>query len=450
MVRLDKLCCDLQLGTRTEVKKYIVKGLVQVNGEVINRPEAKVDEETVIISFEGNSYTFARYQYYVMNKPAGVITATKDGKEVCVLDLITEPVHKDLAPVGRLDKDTVGLLLLTNDGQLSHRLLSPKKHVAKTYEVTIAHPLSEADIRALEHGLDIGDDEITLPAHVQILSDAVIHLTITEGRFHQVKRMLEAVDNHVEHLKRIRMGGLYLDDELPEGAYRELCEEELMSLRESAPDMRDIEAVIFDVDGSLCDSMWLWKQIDIDYLGKFGLALPDSLQTEIEGMSFYQTAVYIKEKFHIPDSLEQMMADWNEMSAEMYLKHVPLKPGAAEFLQSCKARGIKLGIATSNSRELFSNLERRHGLDRIIDAVMTGSEVINGKPAPDIYLAAAKALGVDPKKCLVFEDIIPGIQAGKAAGMKVCAVRDKYSLHQDVEKHRLADYYIEDYYDIRF
>ncbi len=206
-----------------------------------------------------------------------------------------------------------------------------------------------------------------------------------------------------------------------------------------------IRAVIFDLDGSLVDSMWMWRDIDIEYLGRFGIPLPEKLQAEIEGMSFTETAVYFKERFQIPDPVEKIGQDWNEMAWDKYLHEVPLKKGAYEFLQECRRRGILLGIATSNSRELVGNIADAHNLHNFFSSIKTGSEVICGKPAPDIYLAVAKELGVDPADCLVFEDIVPGILAGKRAGMKVCAVEDEYSLAEKAEKMALADYYIEDY-----
>ena len=209
-----------------------------------------------------------------------------------------------------------------------------------------------------------------------------------------------------------------------------------------------IEAVIFDLDGSLVDSMWLWRDIDIEYLGRFGISLPEKLQSDIEGMSFSETAVYFKERFQIPDSVEQMKEDWNRMAWDKYTHQVPLKKGAREFVEYCHTNGIKLGIATSNSRELVENVVRVHGLIDYFDSIVTGCEVNKGKPAPDIYLEAAKRCGADPEKCLVFEDIVPGIMAGRAAGMKVCAVEDAYSMYQDEEKKRLSDYYIKDYFDI--
>lgn len=212
--------------------------------------------------------------------------------------------------------------------------------------------------------------------------------------------------------------------------------------------LEQIDAVIFDLDGSLVDSMWMWKQIDIEYLARFQIPLPEDLQSAIQGMSFSETAVYFKERFQIPDSLEQMKEDWNQMAWDKYTYEVPLKPGIAEFLQGCKKHHIKLGIATSNSRELVDNIARVHHLEDYFECIMTACEVSKGKPAPDIYLAVAKQLEVEPKRCLVFEDIIPGILAGKNAGMKVCAVEDEYSTGDKKTKCEMADYYIEDFYGL--
>ena len=212
--------------------------------------------------------------------------------------------------------------------------------------------------------------------------------------------------------------------------------------------LKNTDAVIFDLDGSLVDSMWMWRAIDIEYLGRFGIPLPEDLQSKIEGMSFSETAVYFKEFFHIPDSLEKIKDDWNRMAWEKYANEVPLKPGIPEFLRGCRKHGIKLGIATSNSRELVENIVEVHKLRDYFSCIMTGCDVAHGKPAPDIYLAVSEKLRVNPKRCLVFEDIIPGIQAGKSAGMKVCAVEDAYSLQTKDNKKALADFYIEDYFNL--
>lgn len=204
-----------------------------------------------------------------------------------------------------------------------------------------------------------------------------------------------------------------------------------------------IEAVIFDLDGTLIDSMWMWKQIDIDYLARHGHALPADLQDCIEGMSFSETAVYFKERFALSDPLEVIKNDWNQMAYDIYVNEVPLKPGVLAFLQYLKERGIRTGIATSNSKELLLAVLESLGIAAYFDELHTSCEVAKGKPAPDIYLLVAEKLGVMPERCLVFEDIMQGILAGKAAGMKVCAVKDEFSVMQEAEKTESADWFID-------
>lgn len=210
----------------------------------------------------------------------------------------------------------------------------------------------------------------------------------------------------------------------------------------------EIDAVIFDMDGTLVDSMWMWHQIDIEYLGRFGIPLPDKLQADIEGMSFHETAVYFKNRFQLEDSIELIKDTWNAMAWDKYEREVPLKRGVKAFLDLCKSRGIKLGIATSNSRELTETIIKTHSLQEYFDCIMTGCDVKKGKPAPDVYLAVADKLQVRPERCLVFEDILPGIMAGKNAGMRVCAVEDAYSADIRTQKQELADYYITDYTEL--
>ena len=208
------------------------------------------------------------------------------------------------------------------------------------------------------------------------------------------------------------------------------------------------EAIIFDLDGSMVDSMWIWRDIDIAYLGKFGISLPDNLQSCIEGMSFSETAAYFKDRFKLPCTLDEIKADWNRMAKDKYTYEVPIKEGVPELLEYCRASGIKMGIATSNSRELVENVVAVHRLEDFFTCIMTGCDVAKGKPSPDIYLAAAEKLNVRPEYCLVFEDIIPGILAGKSAGMKVCAVYDRYSEYQEAGKRELADYYTYDFREL--
>lgn len=230
MVRLDKFLCDCNVGTRSQVKDYIRSGLITVNRQIVKKADIKIEETKDLVTFRGEILTFREFAYYMLNKPQGVVSATVDHTADTVLALLKQAKEKDLFPVGRLDKDTTGLLLITNDGNLAHQLLSPKKHVDKTYLVGISKPLTSEEIQCLEKGVDIGDEALTMPAKVKIVTDFSIYLTIQEGRFHQVKRMLKAVGNEVISLKRISFGALKLDETLQPGEYRELTSEELNSL----------------------------------------------------------------------------------------------------------------------------------------------------------------------------------------------------------------------------
>ena len=231
-MRLDKFLCEMNIGTRSQVKDFIRKGLVSINGNVAKKPEEKVAPDKDCISFKGEVLAYQQFYYYMLNKPQGVVSATKDNLDKTVLDLIKTD-RKDIFPVGRLDKDTEGLLLLTNDGELAHTMLSPKKHVDKTYLVTIKKELLQEEINALEQGVDIGDDKPTASARVEVIDASHIHLTIREGRFHQVKRMLKAVDNEVLALKRISFGPLTLDESLLPGESRELTAQEVALIHEA-------------------------------------------------------------------------------------------------------------------------------------------------------------------------------------------------------------------------
>ncbi len=206
--------------------------------------------------------------------------------------------------------------------------------------------------------------------------------------------------------------------------------------------LKEIDAVIFDLDGTLVDSMWMWQSIDREYLGRFGIELPDDLQKNIEGMSFSETAIYFKERFAISDSLDQIKSDWNKMAWSKYLNEVPVKEGVLTFLEYLMDHQIPAGIATSNSRELVDLIIEKHGIKKYFKSIRTSCEVAKGKPSPDIYLLVAQDLNVEPTKCLVFEDILLGIMAGKNANMKVCAVHDEYSQDDLEEKKSQADYYV--------
>lgn len=233
-MRLDKFLCEMGIGTRSEVKSCLKKGQVTVNGEVIKKPETKIDETQDRVCYLGQALFYEAVQYFLLNKPAGCVTATRDNLSETVMGYLPENRRDDLFPVGRLDKDTEGLLLITNDGQLAHELLSPKKHVDKTYYARIEGEVKDEHIQLFLDGVDIGDEKLTMPAKLKIIKSgetSEIELTIQEGRFHQVKRMFEAVGTKVTYLKRISMGPLTLGNLQP-GESRVLTAEEIQALRD--------------------------------------------------------------------------------------------------------------------------------------------------------------------------------------------------------------------------
>ena len=239
MIRLDKFLAEAGVGTRTEVKKLIKAKKVTVDGVTVTRPEQKVNT-TDAVSVAGKEIVYEIYSYYLFYKPAGCVTARQDSMHKTVLDYFPEELQRNLSPVGRLDKDTEGLLLLTNDGAFNHYLMSPANHVTKTYYAVLDQKVPETAVNLFAEGVDIGDDKKTLPAELHILptesdkektTQYAAELTICEGRFHQVKRMFAAVGCKVVYLKRIRMGSLTLTD-LKKGAYRKLSQEEINRLKE--------------------------------------------------------------------------------------------------------------------------------------------------------------------------------------------------------------------------
>jgi 16S rRNA pseudouridine516 synthase len=234
LVRLDKWLSEKSSLTRSEAKDALKKGKVLVNGQTVKDPSLKLNTEADEVILDGNKLIYEENVYFVLNKPAGFVTSTSDSDGVNVMSLLKGEVTKNLFPVGRLDKDTEGLLLITDDGELAHRLLSPKKHVKKTYYVECQNSISDFDMDILRNGVDIGDDTPTKEAEVTRIDDKIINLSITEGRFHQVKRMLEAVGNKVVYLKRLSFGNLILDDlGINPGEYRKLNSSEIDILKRS-------------------------------------------------------------------------------------------------------------------------------------------------------------------------------------------------------------------------
>ena len=231
MERLDKLLAGTGKWSRREVKALVRQGLVRVDGRLAASAEDKLDPAAAIITVAGETISLCRFTYVMLHKPAGVLTATEDRKQPTVLDLLPPELRRiGLAPVGRLDKDTEGLLLLTNDGELAHRLLSPKYHVDKRYFARVDGELSAADAEEFARGMTLGDGLECLPAGLEVLPDRVCIVTLREGKFHQVKRMLAARGAPVLYLKRLSMGPLVLEDSLATGAYRLLRAEEILAL----------------------------------------------------------------------------------------------------------------------------------------------------------------------------------------------------------------------------
>lgn len=254
-VRLDKFLADAGKGTRSEVKKYIQKGQVEVNGRVVKKPEEKILADDIVLLHGETVSRAAEFAYYLLHKPAGYVSATEDTHDRTVMELVPSDSRRKLFPVGRLDKDTEGLLLITDDGALAHELLSPTRHVEKTYFVRVEGKVTEEDKKRLEEGIDIGEKHLTLPARVRLLDAEIVsegegcrlharqeklpeiytelYLTIREGKFHQIKRMMEAVGKPVIYLKRISMGPLSLPEDLKKGECRPLTEKEIQNLKEA-------------------------------------------------------------------------------------------------------------------------------------------------------------------------------------------------------------------------
>lgn len=229
-MRLDKYLTTLGVGSRSQVKELIKKGKIKVNNQTVNKPELHIDENNDVVNIDGLDLSYHKFYYYMMNKPPEVLTAVSDFQCKTVLDIMDVIPKKGLFPVGRLDKDTEGLLLITNDGELAHLLLSPGRHVEKTYYVELDGILKDEYIKRFKEGLNIGLKSNTKPAILEIIDYNKAYITITEGKYHQVKRMFKHFGLTVTYLKRLKMGPLVLDDSLELGEYRELAEEEVNQL----------------------------------------------------------------------------------------------------------------------------------------------------------------------------------------------------------------------------
>jgi HAD superfamily hydrolase (TIGR01509 family) len=209
--------------------------------------------------------------------------------------------------------------------------------------------------------------------------------------------------------------------------------------------LNNIKAAIFDLDGTLVDSMWVWGKVDEDFLNNRGIEVPEDLRENIEHLGYKETARYFKERFNLTENIEEIVDEWNNMAFEEYAKNINLKSGAKEYLASLKAKGIKIALATSNSNMLLEASLRKNNILQYFDSITTTNEVERGKNFPDVYLLAAKKLGVSPSECIVFEDILPAVMGAKSAGMKVVGVHDIFSEHQKEDIIKIADYFISKY-----
>ena len=233
-MRLDKFLKECNVCSRSESKQVLKKGLVKVNGSVVKDASIKIDENKDVITYNDEVLKYEEFIYVMLNKPAGVVSATEDTRDTTVVDLVKEYAHKDLFPFGRLDKDSVGLVILSNDGKLAHELLSPKKHVSKVYYLKIKGKLDNSDIEAFKNGITLEDGYLTIEGKLEIIKSDEIsecYATISEGKFHQLKRMFIALNKEVVFLKRIKFKDIELDESLNEGEYRLLSEEEINSLK---------------------------------------------------------------------------------------------------------------------------------------------------------------------------------------------------------------------------
>lgn len=231
IVRVDKILSELGFGSRQDIKKYVKAGKIRINDNTVKKPEEKLNSEKDKLYFEGKEVEVEEFETFILYKPAGYVCATKDNVHKTVMELI-DSKRKNVVPAGRLDLDTEGILILTNDGSLNHRLVSPSSHVDKTYYAVFEGKLDENAVEMTKNGLDIGEGEVSQPAKLEIISDNEILLTIHEGKFHQVKRMVKSLEGEVTYLKRVAFGGLRLDDlKLNKGESRKITEIEMEMLK---------------------------------------------------------------------------------------------------------------------------------------------------------------------------------------------------------------------------
>ena len=401
-MRVDKLLSNVGVASRAELKKYCKQGLISVNGKVINNPGVQVDSESDDIRFNGEKIVYREFVYIMLNKPDGYISATFDKYDPIVLDLIDQSyLVFEPFPVGRLDKDTEGLLVLTNDGQLAHRVLSPKKHVPKTYYAKIQGKVTEEDILAFEKGVILDDGYETMPSQLKILKSddmSEIELTIHEGKFHQVKRMFESVGKKVVYLKRLSMGKLKLDESLGLGEYRELTEEEVKLIEEISKVQENIVVVL--CNGAPIEMIWIDKVKAVleGYLGgqALGGAIADLLFGKVNpsgklAETFPKKLSHNPSYLNFPGELDEVTyAEGNFVGYKYYDKKgiIPLFPF-----------GYGLSYTTFEYSDIVFDKEEIEDKDTLkVSCKVRNSGNVKGKEVVQLYVRDKVSTVIRPDK----------------------------------------------------
>ncbi len=427
-MRLDKYLADCNVASRREAKKIIRTGVVTVNGEIVENTGENVDEKTAVVCVNGEKLFYKRFVYIMLNKPAGCVSAREDKRYPTVLDYIDDYYKPfDIFPVGRLDVDTEGLLLITNDGKFAHSMLSPHKNVYKRYFAVTDRPMEEADIEKFAAGMEF--KEFTAKsARLELTENPrEVYIEIAEGKYHQVKRMVDRVGKAVNYLKRVAIGPLKLDETLAPGESRELTDEELAllkAIKEKKMD-KEIKACVFDLDGTLTNTINAIAHFGNEALVKNGFnALPvnDYKKYVGDGRKVLIERILRANNADIETNYDAVCADYDAGYEADPLYDTDAYEGIRTLLTKLKKRKIKLAVCTNKPDNVAHDVIRQIFGEGVFDFI---SGVIDGqptKPAPDSALRAAAALEVTPEECVFIGDTNVDIKTGKNAGMTTVGV----------------------------